>query len=118
MASTFLILDFAIGTESDYGKYFIIPEFPDLDIIYKNSINSLCPNVYGGSMVCFRRGGITMKFTINGVDFEIKSEDGKNTKFEIDTKIHHYIFEAIKTYVGDKHTFLVIKIIQNGKTNV
>lgn len=118
MASPFSILDFAIGTELDYGKYFIIPEFSDLNILYKNSINSLCPSVYGGSMTCFRRGGITMHFTINGKDFEIKSEDDKNTKFEIDTKLHHYIFEAVKTYVKDRNTFLVIKIIQNVKTNV
>lgn len=108
-----LIFDFNTGTDTDIGGHFIIPEYPDLNIVYKGHVNSLCPSEYGGTMVCFRRGGIAMNFSVNGKDVEIKSEDGKNTMFKVKTSTHKYVFEAMKPYVEGKLTFLVIKITQS-----
>lgn len=136
MACISLVLDFVVDGDIE-GKYYEIPEFPDLEIICRHKVISLCPDFFGYKVLCVHTGGIRLELYINGVAVVIGSEDSKNVAFfpdsreekwgslpppislsgeigavEIITKQHKYVFETVEPLYDGKYTYLVMKITQ------
>lgn len=81
-------------------------EFPDLDIIYVEAKNNLCPSYYS-SAKCFWAGNLTIIFRINGKNYIITS----NMKEKIN--VGEYNIKGINQFVIDKSkdkTYIVISI--------
>jgi predicted secreted protein len=101
-----------LADKSVEGGQYVIEELPDLDIICQRVDISLCPSFYGGSMVCFRAGGIALTVYINTVEVVLRSEDGKNTSYDMDTEAHRYHFETLGPVLVEGRAYLKVRITQ------
>lgn len=106
-------------SDSLNGSHLDFKQFPELQVIYLSSQNSLCPSNYS-NIVCFWEGDINLTLEVNGEKITLNDHDKKNDR---KIKVQDYEFQGLEPIVENRskdQTYLVLSIkkCSPGKENV
>ena len=85
---------------SIYGTNFTLPDYPELDIVYVGSMNSLCPSQYDSTILCFWEGNITCTLSIGHEVINLDTIKKEPIIYQTDTDT--YSFTQSGPYIENK----------------
>lgn len=91
-----------------HNTKFTFPDFPELDILYVESMNSLCPSNYRSGIVCIWQGNITCTLSIAHTTMVFDTLREEPNIYETDTNV--YYFTQHGSHIEHDITYLRITV--------
>lgn len=95
------------------GRQIDLTRSPELNIIYLQSENNLCPSNYS-SAVCFWEGDLSVVLSINGEKITLNDHDQKRgTKSIVKFGKYRYEFQGVAPHVENRsrnETYLIFSV--------